>query len=204
MLEHPAANLQRWDKRGARAAIAGYFSADAHLYYRGIFALLRLHVLVDGPSGTAGGGDPADADAEGAAVWRSLHRGRFYNAVEAVADASGFRFEALEEKDEGSAGAASGDPAGHRRRSYGMGDTIAIATAAPMKIRFRALMPSRFRKEIRLLRDGRVMAATRGSGLDVPAEGPGVYRVEVYLKERTPLRADIPWIVSNPIYLRKE
>ena len=128
MLEHPAANLKRWDQRGARAAIAGYFSADAHLYYRGIFALLRLHVLVDGPSGTAGGGDPADADAEGAAVWRSLRHGRFYNAVEAVADASGFRFEALEEKDEGSAGAASGDPAGHRRRSYGMGDTIALAT----------------------------------------------------------------------------
>ncbi len=204
MLEHPAANLKRWDQRGARAAIAGYFSADAHLYYRGIFALLRLHVLVDGPSRTAGGADPADADADGAAVWRSLHRGRFYNAVEAVADASGFRFEAWEEKNDGSAGTASDGPAGHRRRSYGMGDTIAIGTTAPKKIRFQALMQSRFRKEIRLLRDGRVIAATRESRLSVPAEGPGVYRVEVYLKERTPLQADIPWIVSNPIYLREE
>jgi hypothetical protein len=195
MLEHPASNLKRWDQRGARAAIAGYFSADAHLYYRGIFALLRLHVLVDRPDRSG----RADPRAEEDAVWEALRHGRFYNAVEAVADASGFRFEALELMDADPANASR-----LRRSAYGMGDTIRLGTTAPDRIRFRALLPHRFRKEIRLLRDGSIIAATDGDSLVAPSEGPGVYRVEVYLKERSPLGADIPWIVSNPIYVRKD
>ena len=194
MLEHPAANLKRWDQRGANAAIAGYFSADAHLYYRGIFALLRLHVLVDGP----GGADRADAGAEEAVIWDALRHGRFYNAVEAVADARGFRFDAETVPGKG---AGTGP---RRGRAYRMGDTIAPGAAAAGAVLFKARAPRPFRREIRLLRDGRVIALTAGDALRAPSEGPGVYRVEVYLKERSPLRADIPWIVSNPIYLRKE
>ena len=181
MLEQPVSNLKRWDQRGANAAIAGYFSADAHLYYRGIFALLRLHVLVDGPAGT---GTPG---AEEALIWDALRRGRFYNAVEAVADARGFRFEA-----------GGGDG-----RSYRMGDTV-TAGKGTRAVRFEIRAPFPFRKEIRLLRDGRVIASSRAGALGAAAEGPGVYRVEVYLKERSALGPDIPWIVSNPIYLRKE
>ncbi len=181
MLEQPVSNLKRWDQRGANAAIAGYFSADAHLYYRGIFALLRLHVLVDGPAGT---GTPG---AEEALIWDALRRGRFYNAVEAVADARGFRFEA-----------GGGDG-----RSYRMGDTV-TAGKGTRAVRFEIRAPFPFRKEIRLLRDGRVIASSRDDALGAAAEGPGVYRVEVYLKERSALGPDIPWIVSNPIYLRKE
>jgi len=186
MLEQPAANFKRWDQRGANAAIAGYFSTDAHLYYRGLFAFLRLHVLVDGPAGT---GAP---EAEEAMIWDALRRGHFYNAVEAVADARGFRFTAETE----AAGGGSG-------RAYRMGDTVA-AGGRTRAVRFEIRAPFPFRKEIRLLRDGRVVASSRANALRAAAEGPGVYRVEVYLKERSALGADIPWIVSNPIYLRKE
>jgi len=198
MLEHPASNLERWDKRGEKAPIAGYFSADAHLYYRGIFGLLRLHVLVDRPD-TSG---RADRTADESAIWDALRHGRFYNAVEAVADASGFRFEAFDE----AVGPMRADLTTRPRLSpiYGMGDTIVPGLTAAKRIRFRVLVPHRFRKEIRLLRDGRVIAATDGNTLDAPSEGPGVYRVEVYLRERTPLGKDIPWIVSNPIYVRKD
>lgn len=190
MLEHPAANLKRWDQRGASAAIAGYFSADAHLYYRGIFALLRLHVLLDAPAGNEG---PA---AEEALIWNALRHGHFYNAVEAVADARGFRFAA---EAGGGKGAGSGSA-----RAYRMGDTIAAAGAAERPVLFEIRAPFPFRKEVRLLRDGRLIASSRDDIVRVPSEGPGVYRVEVYLEERTPLGPDIPWIVSNPIYLRKE
>ncbi len=186
MLEHPAANLKRWDQRGASAAIAGYFSADAHLYYRGIFALLRLHALLDAP---AAGEGPA---AEEARIWDALRQGRFYNAVEAVADARGFRFAAEAGRGRGAA------------RTFRMGDTIVGAGQAPRAVVFEIRAPFPFRKEVRLLRDGRVIASSRDDILRVPSEGPGVYRVEVYLKERTPLGADIPWIVANPIYLRKD
>jgi hypothetical protein len=203
MLEYPASNLKRWDERGAKAAIAGYFSADAHLYYRGIFGLLRLHVLVDRPRETAEGeSGPTDPGADEDAIWDALRHGRFYNAVEAVADASGFRFEAFDEAVELMRADLTTRP--RLPPIYGMGDTIVPGMTEAKRIRFRVLLPHRFRKEIRLLRDGRVIAATDGDTLDVPSEGPGVYRVEVYLKERSPLGADIPWIVSNPIYLRKE
>jgi PHP domain len=194
MLEQPASNIKRWDQRGASAAISGYFSADAHLYYRGIFALLRLHVLLEGPVG-GGGKDPG---AEEALIWDALRRGHFYNAVEAVADARGFRFEA-----ETAAGKGAGSGPGSAR-DYRMGDTIAVAGGALRAVRFEARAPFPFRKEVRLLRDGRVIASSPEDILRAPSEGPGVYRVEVYLKERSALGADIPWIVSNPIYLRKE
>jgi hypothetical protein len=210
MLEQPAANLKRWDQRGASAAIAGYFSADAHLYYRGIFALLHLHVLIDGPAGGGGTTDGEGPVAEEALIWDALRHGRFYNAVEAVADARGFRFEAKAEAGEGE-GAGSG-PGSARTRAYRMGDTTAIAATggangnggATRAVLFEIRAPFPFRKEIRLLRDGRVIASSREDTLRAPAEGPGVYRVEVYLKERSPLGRDIPWIVSNPIYLRKD
>ena len=213
MLEQPAANLKRWDQRGASAAIAGYFSADAHLYYRGIFALLHLHVLLDGSAGgeSEGSGGPGPG-AEETRIWEALHHGHFYNAVEAVADARGFRFEA-EADAEAKMGASKGEGAGSgpgsartRTRAYRMGDTIAIAAGrgATRAVRFEIRAPFPFRKEIRLLRDGRIIASSREGILRAPSEGPGVYRVEVYLKERSPLGADIPWIVSNPIYLRKD
>ena len=215
MLEHPDSNLRRWDQRGASAAIAGYFSADAHLYYRGIFALLRLHVLVDGPAWGKSGEGPAESKSPGpgteeARIWDALHHGHFYNAVEAVADARGFQFEAetdAEAKTGAGEGAGTGSgPGAARTRAYRMGDTIVIAAAGgeARTVRFEARAPFPFRKEVRLLRDGRVIASSRENSLRAPAEGPGVYRVEVYLKERSPLGADIPWIVSNPIYLRKE
>jgi hypothetical protein len=201
MLEHPASNLKRWDQRGTTASIAGYFSADAHLYYRGIFALLRLHVLIDGPAGAEGTGEGENPGAEEARIWDALRHAHFYNAVDAVADAHGFRFAAEAEGVEG----AGGGPGSARTRAYRMGDTIAAAGGgATGAVRFEARAPFPFRKEVRLLHDGRVIASSREDTLRVPSEGPGVYRVEVYLKERSALGSDIPWIVSNPIYLRKE
>ena len=50
---------------------------------------------------------------------------------------------------------------------------------------------------IRLLRDGQEIAATSGGDLEVAANEAGVYRVEVRL-------AGLPWIFSNPIYVRED
>jgi hypothetical protein len=177
MLEHPEINLRKWDQRNATAPIFGYFSADAHLYYRPVFSLLRLHVLLDRPLSR----DFGDAAGQ---VYGALRDGRFFNAVEAVADARGFRFRAFD----GS-------------RPVAMGDTIRPAGPG---IRFEVEAPFAFAKEIRLIRDGRPIAATGGDVLSAEAEGPGVYRVEVFLRARSPLGKDIPWIVSNPIFLRKD
>jgi hypothetical protein len=183
MLEHPEINLKKWDQRAATSAVYGYFSADAHLYYRAIFSLLHLHVLLDEPL--------ADGfDAAAGQVYAALRKGRFFNAIEAAAGARGFRFKA----------SAAGGAA------FRMGDTIPAGawTGAAEPVRFEARAPFSFVTEIHIVHDGRTIASTRDDVLTAEAQGPGVYRVEVFLKERSALAADIPWIISNPIFLRKD
>ena len=181
MLEHPEINLKKWDQRAATSAVYGYFSADAHLYYRAIFSLLHLHVLLDRPL--------ADGfDAAAGQVYAALRKGRFFNAIEAAAGARGFRFKA----------SAAGGAA------FQMGDTISAGDAAARPVLFEARAPFSFVTEIHIVRDGRTIASTRGDVLTAEAQGPGVYRVEVFLRERSALASDIPWIISNPIFLRKD
>jgi hypothetical protein len=56
--------------------------------------------------------------------------------------------------------------------------------------------------ELRLLRDGSVVASTEdGASLDFEARVPGVYRVEARLRHRG---RTLTWILSNPIYLRPQ
>lgn len=181
MLEHPEINLRKWDQRAATSAVYGYFSAEAHLYYRAIFSLLRLHVLLD---------KPLEEGFEAAAgqVYAALRKGRFFNAIEAAAGARGFRFEAS------TAGGAA----------FRMGDTISAGESALRSVRFEARAPFSFLTEIHIVHDGRTIASTRDDVLTAEALGPGVYRVEVFLKERSALASDIPWIISNPIFLRKD
>jgi hypothetical protein len=54
---------------------------------------------------------------------------------------------------------------------------------------------------IDLKRNGAVVASTRDGALRLEAPGPGVYRVEVYLESHPLLADDVPWILSNPIYV---
>jgi hypothetical protein len=53
--------------------------------------------------------------------------------------------------------------------------------------------------ELRLLRDGEVVAMREGTEIEHPATAAGVYRIEARREFRGRLR---PWIYSNPIYLR--
>jgi hypothetical protein len=50
--------------------------------------------------------------------------------------------------------------------------------------------------EIRLLRDGEVIATANASELDHPIERYGIHRVEVVREKRS-------WIYSNPVYIRR-
>ena len=151
MLEHPAANLKRWDQRGAQAPPSPATSA-------------RTRTSITGGSSRSSGftswstrrpRDGRTRPAEEARIWDALRHGRFYNAVEAVADASGFRFEALKR--------AGAQGAGGRRRAALSGWAIRSRSRgrAERPVLFEIRAPFRFRKEIRLLRDGRVIASSR-------------------------------------------
>jgi len=120
MLEHPGINLKKWDERNAKSPLYGYFSADAHVYYRAMFSLLHLHLLLDEP--LAG-----DFEKAGNQVFGALRKGKFFNAIDAVAEARGFRFEAL----------AQG-------RTYHQGDAVRPSEDARLEVR----APFSFAKEI--------------------------------------------------------
>jgi hypothetical protein len=65
-------------------------------------------------------------------------------------------------------------------------------------LHIRAEFPFAF--EVHLIHNGeKIKSSTEKRIVHQPIH-PGFYRVEVYLKERTPMRKDIPWILSNPIF----
>ena len=107
-------------------------------------------------------------DADRALVYDALRSGRCYIAVDALAPARGFSFS-------GSGGVVMGDEVPFE------GQTLCASVPRPA--------------ELRLIRDGSVIAVEHGSALTWKPRTAGVYRVDARLRERT-------WIVSNPIYLR--
>jgi hypothetical protein len=115
-----------------------------------------------------------DAKADSIAIVSSLERGRGYVGLDALAPTSGFFFEAEQ-----------GD------RRWTMGDAVPL-TPAP-HLRAGGTLPTG--ASLSLIHNGHVVAEGTGS-VDVPGATAGVYRVEVRLQ-----RWEIPWIVSNPIYV---
>ncbi|MCC7308627.1 MAG: hypothetical protein IT173_13765 [Acidobacteria bacterium] len=55
---------------------------------------------------------------------------------------------------------------------------------------------------IALFKDGQKLTEDLGSSLKYGPYGKGVYRVEVYLDQLGPPFDKMPWIISNPIYVR--
>jgi stage V sporulation protein SpoVS len=107
-----------------------------------------------------------------ALVYEALGAGRCYIAVDALAPARGFSFWASD-------GLVMGGEAAFA------GQTLHAQLPRPA--------------ELRLVKDGVVVASVAGAGLECEADGPGVYRVEGRLRYRG---RSLTWIVSNPIYLR--
>ena len=176
-LSRPVETLRKWDSLAAEQPVYGYFSVDAHMFYSAVFGCFRLHALLEEPLAR-------DFGRARAQVFGALRAGRFYNAVEGAAPAGGFDFRA-------EAGGCQ----------YPMGSRVEWDGPAAVKLEVRA--PFAFAVETRLIRDGEVIGRGEGAELSYGTDRPGAYRVEVYLKGRSPLAADFPWIVSNPIFIRR-
>lgn len=176
MLSRPQKNLKKWDEINHSQKMFGFYSVDAHLLYRPLLPSLQLHVLLS---------DPLSRDFEVASnqVYTALRHGRFYNAVDAAAQVQGFRFWALKGKGK-----------------LSMGETAVFGPA----ITFHVQVPAPYAKEIHLIHDGKEILVTSKDNLEYKPTDSGFFRVEVYLRERSPLNRDIPWILSNPIFLRQK
>jgi hypothetical protein len=147
----PERNMRAWDELCRTRPVVAIGGIDAHQFgkrigpfvplrimaYHRSFRHIRTHVLCEGPP-----------DRE--QVFGALREGRCYIAVDSIAPARGFRFEA----DDLPMGAEA--PAGRRR--------LTVTAPADAKLR--------------LLRDGSEIAGGVGRTLEAEVEEPGVYRAE--------------------------
>jgi hypothetical protein len=113
--------------------------------YHRSFRYIRTHVLCSEPP-------TGELERDRELVFEPLREGRCYIAVDSLAPARGFRFEADD---------------------IGMG---AEAQAGRRTLNVRAPLPAR----LRLLRNGGEIASTEGTSLDAEVEEPGVYRAEAF------------------------
>lgn len=179
LVHPPEPNMRAWDELCRTRRIVAIGGLDAHQFgkrigpfvpvrvmaYRRSFRFIRTHVLCEEAPNR-------DFEHDREQVYAALRSGHCYIAVDAVAPAKGFAFEA----DDLPMGAEA--PAGPRRT-----------------LRARVPLPAR----LRLLRDGVEVASATGDALERQVEEPGVYRVEAYRRAKGRERT---WILSNPIYLR--
>jgi hypothetical protein len=176
----PTATLARWDALLAERDVPGIVGADAHSRVP-----VRKGWTLRFPSYEAlfsvarehvllDAPLTGDAAKDGRAIVDALGRGRAYVGLDALAPADGFSFVA--------------EAAGRR---VTMGETIG-PEPAPV-LRAGGQLPRGAR--LRLLHDGRVLKEGEGP-LEVTAPGPGVYRVEAFVPGE-----DVPWVLSNPIYV---
>jgi hypothetical protein len=158
MLDHPPErNLHAWDELCRERRVVAIGGLDAHQYgkrvgpvvplrvmaYHRSFRFIRTHVLCDERP-------TRDLEHDREQVYAALRAGRCYIAVDAVAPARGFRFEADDVP-------MGGEAAAGRR-------TLRVRTPLPATLR--------------LLRDGQEIAGGVGTSLEQEVEEPGVYRVE--------------------------
>ncbi len=175
MTDFPEKNLKKWDELNFKKRIYGFYAVDAHLFYKALFKFLNLHVLVKKPLSH-------DFQQAKGLILNALSNGKFYNAIDGAARADGFRFWAQKGEN-----------------IIEMGEMKRIKFPINLNI----ISPFPFRTETRLIHRGNVILTSNKKHVTIKVRKPGAYRVEVYLRESSPLNREIPWIVSNPIFLRK-
>ena len=178
VLRHPPVeNVVEWDRMCLSRRVVALGGLDAHQIGVRMFGRVPLRLMGYARSFRQMRTHVLVTDlpsgslqADRALVYSALREGRCYIAVDGLAPARGFSFW-------GSGGLVMGDEA-----TFASPQTLCASAPRPA--------------ELRLIRDGSVVAGARASAsLERAADRPGVYRVEARLRDRT-------WIVSNPIYLR--
>lgn len=141
----------------------------AILPYEHCFQAVRTHIL--SPVPLAG-----ELEHDRALIYRGLRAGSCFVAYDAIGDSKGFRFTA-----------ESGE------YSASMGDVIANSGNVEFTI------SSPLKADLRLLRDGQVVARRKGRTLNYSTAESGVYRVEAYRRHLVKSRG---WVFTNPIYIQ--
>lgn len=169
----PKENLARFDEIGQHRRVVGVAGDDAHQNQKYLGIQFDPYARTFRFVQTHVFAEGLDHDA----ITRNLAEGHAYVSFGIFGETEGFSFTAN-----------VGD------RDVIMGDEAKFEEGASLRMKVPA--PT----EVRILRDGKPWKRRDALDWTVAADGPGVYRVEVWTHQRG---KDWPWVYSNPIYLRK-
>jgi hypothetical protein len=183
-LQRPDENLKKWDQALTHAKLTATGGNDAHA---------NIGASLKDSSGKTLLGIQLDPYAtsfrlvrlhvlvqqgkalDGTSLMEAVRAGHCFIGFDFLGDTSGFVFEAQN--------------AGDRKIQ---GDEISLT--ADTRLRVRSPVPAR----IVIFKDGVVWIDEIGASKEVAITERGIYRVEVYL----PQLGNLPWILSNPVYVR--
>lgn len=169
--------FKQWDLLNrTNPPIYGFFSCDAHLMYNKLLRLFCLRLPLEKKL-------PREFQAARELVLKALQSGNFYNAIEAAQPAAGFRF-----------WAELGD------QHFPMGSIIDAPEKEKLTLWIRR--PASVAADICLIHNGQKILITSHSEFTYQPLQSGIYRVEVYLREKSIIPENMPWIVSNPLFIR--
>ncbi|MGB7207843.1 MAG: hypothetical protein WBD27_04215 [Pyrinomonadaceae bacterium] len=193
--KRPDENLRKFDEIAAKRKISLFAGTDAHsnigfhLFgddagnkglnfklddYATIFRLARQHVLIE-----------KDKPLTRENLIEAIKAGRSYIGFDSFSDTSGFMFSA-------SNCGQTDEPMGSSMQDCDI-DITTFRAESPIPARIVAF------------RNGQRWAGNTSSEftyLPFASKEPGAYRVEVYLDQLGPPFDKMPWIISNPIYVR--
>jgi hypothetical protein len=172
----PAESLAHWDDFLQRDKIWGFEASDAHGGFRvGSWLAMKLPSYADTFSFVGMGiSRRYESDPEAA-----VRAGDFFNCVRGAGEPERFEFSAHD-----------------GLREFPSGSDAPVNASLHVDVR-----AAKQAMRVVLKKDGAVVREVVGDHLDLENAGAGVYRVEVFLMTHPLLRADVPWILSNPIFV---
>ncbi|MGA7222082.1 MAG: hypothetical protein WBX16_04445 [Candidatus Acidiferrales bacterium] len=175
-LSFPSESIAHWDEFLQHDRTWGFVASDAHGgFHITKFLAIKMPSYTDTFSFVAMGIDRRySRDPEAA-----IRKGDFFDCIRGAAEPDKFEFFAQK--------AAHHFPTGSDAPENS--DLHVTAQSNSQAIR------------LVLKKNGAVISEATVDHLDLTNAPPGVYRVEAYLLHHPLLRADVPWIISNPIFV---
>lgn len=179
LVQRPERHLDLWDRELQKRRLTGIGAPDAHQNIQVLgMQLDPYEQTLRFPSIHI-----LAEELKSAALLKALRQGNAYTGFDLLADSSGFQFYAFNPK---------------TGRSHIQGSEIPLASKMALKIEAPKTKEG-FKTRVTLLRNGEKITRIEQENLSWTLYRPGIYRVEVELWNRNRW---IPWIYSNPLYIR--